>query len=810
MNTSEPTNNINIEDEIKKSYLDYAMSVIIGRALPDARDGLKPVHRRVLFAMRELNNDYNKPYKKSARVVGDVIGKYHPHGDSSVYDAVVRMAQNFSMRYPIIDGQGNFGSVDGDPPAAMRYTEVRMAKIAHEFISDLDKETVGFIENYDGSLTEPVVLPTKIPNLLVNGSSGIAVGMATNIPPHNLNEVLEAIFALIKDPLISISELMKFVPGPDFPTAGFIYGKSGIKEAYTTGRGIIRMRARALVEKKNRLNRESIIVTELPYQVNKARLLEKIAELVRDKKMTGIQDIRDESDREGMRIVLELKKDENASIILNQLFKYTQMQMTFGIIMLAIVNRRPELMNLKDALSHFIDFRKETVIRRIRFELRKAEERAHVLEGYKIALDNLDEVIAMIRSSASGPEARERLMARFAFSEIQANAILDMRLQRLTGLERDKIIQEYEAILKEISRMREILGNDRLIMKVVEDELLEIKNQYGDARRTEIVEETQEIGIEDLITEEEMVVTISHRGYIKRNPISLYRSQRRGGKGVTGMETHEDDFVERLFIASTHDTFMFFTNFGRLYWKKVHEIPQAGRLAKGRPLINLLELQPGENVATILPIRGFEEEKFVVMSTRQGYVKKTLLSAFNNPRAKGIIALTIAEGDELIAVGLTEGKCDVLLASKKGKCARFDETETRPMGRTARGVIGMRIEEDDEVVSMELITTETTLLTITEHGYGKRTYADEYRKTGRGAKGVITIQTNERNGNVLGFLKVSDEDEIMMVTDGGKILRIGVSGISIIGRNTQGVRLINIDPGDRAVAVAKLAERNGD
>ncbi len=800
--------NISIEDEIKKSYLDYAMSVIIGRALPDVRDGLKPVHRRILFAMRELGNDFNKPYKKSARVVGDTIGKYHPHGDSAVYDALVRMAQDFSMRYIIVDGQGNFGSVDGDPAAAMRYTEVRMAKIAHQFIEDLDKETVDFSGNYDGSLDEPVVLPAKVPNLLVNGSGGIAVGMATNIPPHNLREVVDACVVLIRNPEATVDDLLSIISGPDFPTAGFIYGTQGIKEAYRTGRGIIRMRARALIEKKAKAGRESIIVTELPYQVNKARLLEKIAELVKDKKINGIQDIRDESDREGMRVVFELKKDENAPVILNQLYKFTQMQMTFGINMLAIANRRPELMNLRQMLIHFLNFRKEVVIRRTRFELRKAEERAHILEGLKIALDNLDEVISLIRGSQSVAEARQGLISRFELSEIQANAILDMRLQRLTGLEREKIEEEYRNLIRDITRMKEILANDRLVLEIVERELLEIKRDFGDDRRTEIIQDTEEINIEDLITEEEMVVTISHLGYIKRNPISLYRSQRRGGKGVTGMETREDDFVERLFISSTHSMLLFFTSLGRLYWKKVHEIPQAGRVAKGKALVNLLDLKAGETVATVLPVKTFDDTQFVVMSTRKGYVKKTPLSAFSNPRATGIIALTIPDDDELISVGLTEGTSHIFIASNDGKCVRFDENEIRPMGRTARGVIGMRLEGKDHVVGMELPNHETTMLTVTENGFGKRTRDDEYRKTGRGAKGVITIQTTDRNGKVINFLQVSDEDEVMIITDVGKIIRMSVRGIPIIGRNTQGVKLIGLDPGDKVVAVGKMAERN--
>jgi DNA gyrase subunit A len=807
MHVAEVYPNVNIEDEIKKSYLDYSMSVIIGRAIPDVRDGLKPVHRRILFAMSDLSNDYNKPYKKSARIVGDVIGKYHPHGELAVYDALVRMAQDFSMRYPLIDGQGNFGSVDGDPAAAMRYTEVRMAKLAHELIRDIEKDTADFIPTYDGSMQEPTVLPAQIPNLLINGSSGIAVGMATNIPPHNLSEIVDGVIALIHNPAITAEELMSYIPGPDFPTAGFIYGTGGIKEAYRTGRGIIHMRARALVEKQLKLNKQSIVVTELPYQVNKARLLERIAEMVRDKKITGIQDIRDESDREGLRVVLELKKDENPGVILNQLYKFTQMQATFGIIMLAIVDRRPEVMCLKDALWHFVSFRKEVVIRRTRFELQKAEDRAHILEGLKVALDNLDAVIALIRSSRAVAEAREGLISRFALTARQANAILDLRLQRLTGLEREKVEEEYAGLMKEIARLKEILGSEHLLMKVIEEELTQIKNEYGDARRTEIVEETLEIEVEDLIVEEDMVVTISRKGYIKRNPISLYRSQRRGGKGVTGMETQEDDFVEHLFIASTHSMFLFFTSFGRLYWLKVHEIPQAGRLAKGKAVVNLLPLKEGERLATVLPVKSFEGENFVVMCTRRGYIKKVFLKAFSKPRTDGIIALTISPDDELIGVSLTDGSKHTFLASAQGKCIRFDEKEIRPMGRTARGIIGMRIGRDDRVVGMELVSGETTLLTLTEYGYGKRTKIEEYRITGRGGKGIITIQTSQRNGKVVGFLQVMNEDELMLITDGGKIIRMPVKGISIIGRNTQGVRLISVEPGEKVVGVAKVMEK---
>ncbi len=797
----------NIEDEMKRSYMDYAMSVIIGRALPDIRDGLKPVHRRVLFSMRELGNEYNKAYKKSARIVGDVIGKYHPHGDTAVYDTIVRMAQDFSLRYPLVDGQGNFGSVDGDSPAAMRYTEIRLTRLAHEFMEDLDKETVDFIPNYDGSLSEPTVLPTSVPNLLINGSSGIAVGMATNIPPHNLGEIVQGLLALIDDPQLTVANLLVHIPGPDFPTAGFIYGTAGVRQAYETGRGIIRIRARAMIEKRKNQSKESIVITELPYQVNKARLIEKIAELVKEKKVEGIQDLRDESDREGMRIVLDLKRDEVAEVILNQLYKFTAMESTFGIIFLAIVKNRPQIMGLKTILVHFLDFRQEIIRKRTAFELREAEKKAHILEGLKIAIDHLDEVIALIRKSKNPAEAKIQLIGRFEFSEIQAQAILEMRLQRLTNLEREKIQQDYQEILKTIERLKGILGSEALILNIIREELTELKKKFGDPRRTEIIEDTTEIKLEDLIVEEDMAVTISHTGYIKRNPVSLYRSQHRGGKGITGMETKEDDFVEHLFVASTHDYFLFLTNQGRLYWLKVHEIPQAGRQARGKAMVNLLNLQPQEKVATILPVRTFEEGKYIFMVTRKGLVKKTDLMAFSRPRAGGIIATTIVEGDEVIAAELTRGKQDIFLGTRSGLSIRFHEGDVREMGRLAQGVRGIHLKEDDWVVGTAVLAQEGTLLTVTENGFGKRTHTEEYRKQARGGKGIITMKTTERNGSVVGVLPVTDEDDLMIITDGGKIIRLRAKDLSIIGRNTQGVRLINLDEQEKLVGVARAVKR---
>jgi len=807
MNQDERTGEISIEKEMKKSYLDYAMSVIIGRALPDVRDGLKPVHRRVLFAMRELKNDWNKAYKKSARIVGDVIGKYHPHGDTAVYDTIVRLAQDFSMRYPLVDGQGNFGSVDGDRPAAMRYTEIRMQRLAHEMLEDLDKATVDFVSNYDESLSEPSVLPSKIPSLLINGSSGIAVGMATNIPPHNLTEVIDAIKVIIDTPGVTWKELMQYVPGPDFPTGGIIYGTNGIKEAYNNGRGIFKVRARLVLEKDKRTQRETIIVTELPYQVNKAKLVGKIAELVRDKHIQGVRFVRDESDREGMRIAVGLKKDQIAGVIINQLYKMTRMENTFGVIFLAIVNNRPELLNLKEILEHFILHRKEIVIRRTRFDLKKAEDRAHILEGLKIALDNLDDVVALIRKSQSPAEAKEQLIQQYSLTPIQAQAILDMRLQRLTGLEREKIVEEYKNLLKDIARFKEILANERLVLNIIKDELTEIQSEYGDERKTELVKQTQEITIEDMIVEEDMVVSISKRGYIKRNPITLYRNQRRGGKGKTGMGTKEDDFVEHLFVASTHHTFMFFTNKGKVYWCKVYDIPQAGRMGLGKAIVNLLNFEAGEKLTTVLPVQEFEPGYHVLMATRNGLIKKTDLMAFSRPRVGGIIALSLRPEDELIAARITDGSLNVFLGSLMGKSIRFHESNIRPSGRTSMGVRGMNLASGDRIVAMEVLSHGQTLFAITENGYGKRTSIDEYPVQKRGGKGVISIKTTERNGRVVSILLVEEENDLMLMTNSGKIIRMSIEGISVISRNTQGVKLMGMAAGERIVGAARLAEK---
>jgi DNA gyrase subunit A len=798
---------VNIEDEMRKSYMDYAMSVIIGRALPDVRDGLKPVQRRILYAMEDMGLQWNKQYKKSARLVGDVIGKYHPHGDSAVYEAIVRMAQDFSLRNPLVDGQGNFGSMDGDPPAAMRYTEIKMARVASEMLADIDKETVNFTGNYDNSLQEPVILPSKVPNLLINGSAGIAVGMATNIPPHNLGEVVDALVALIDNPDISVSELMTFLPGPDFPTGGFVHGKEGLKDAYETGRGSIQLRARSFIEKRKKGDREDIIISEIPFQVNKARLIERIAELVQEKKIEGISDVRDESDRDGMRIVIELKKDGIGSVILNQLYKLTPMQTSFGIILLAIVDNQPQILSLKEILEHFIEFRKEIITRRTQFDLRKAEERAHILEGLKIAIDHLDAIIKLIRSSQSPAEAKERLMQEFQLSDVQAQAILDMRLQRLTALERDKINEEYLETIKLMEKLRHILENERLVLEIIIEELKALKEKFGDPRRTELIEKTEEIRLEDLIVEEQMVVTVSNTGYIKRNAISLYRTQGRGGKGVTGMTTKEEDFVETLFVASTHDYVLIFTNRGRVFWLKVYEIPEAGRAARGKAIVNLVKLSPGESPSAILPVSGFEEGKYVVMATRQGVVKKTDLSAYSHPRADGIIAAVIDPGDSLIDARLTDGNKEIFLGTKNGLAIRFNEQVVRPIGRVSRGVRGMSLEDDDEVVGMEVLSGDAAILTITEHGYGKRTQSSEYRIQGRGGKGIITIKTSERNGAVVGMKQVTNEDNLMIITSTGKIIRIAVAKISVIGRNTQGVRLINIDTDEKVVGVARLAEK---
>jgi DNA gyrase subunit A len=827
---------VNIEDEMKRSYMDYAMSVIVGRALPDVRDGLKPVHRRCLYAMHDMGNDYNKPYKKSARVVGDVIGKYHPHGDTAVYDTIVRMAQDFSLRYLLVDGQGNFGSVDGDSPAAMRYTEIRMKQLTHELLADLEKETVDFTPNYDESLSEPAVLPAKFPNLLVNGSAGIAVGMATNIPPHNLTEVIDAIIALIANPELSFEELLALVPGPDFPTGGTIYGRQGILDAYATGRGIIQIRAKAHIETSKKQDRQSIVVTEIPYQVNKARLIISIAELVKEKKVEGISDLRDESDRDGMRIVIDLKKDENPEVLLNQLYKHTQMQTSFGINMLAIVHNRPKVLPLIEMMQCFVEHRREVVTKRTLFELKKAEARAHILEGLKIALDWLDAVIELIRESKTPPEAKQGLMdGIFAdpdylkrlnlprpdgydgvvkLSDIQAQAILEMRLQRLTGLERDKIIQEYEDILRLIARLKEILGSDAEIMKIIVGELTDIREKFGDKRRSIIVDRTAEISLEDTIEDEEMVVTVSHTGYIKRSAVDLYRAQRRGGKGKTGMKTKEEDFVEQLFIASTKDYLLFFTDMGRVYRIKVYEIPEGSRTTKGKAVVNLVNVQDGEKVTTILPVKDLNrEDLYLFMATRSGVVKKTPLVEYINIRTSGINAVNLDEGDKLIAVALTDGSKDIFLASRCGKAIRFSEEDARSMGRVTRGVRGMNLSSDDEVIGMEVVdptATGSTIFTVTENGYGKRTDLDEYRGQSRGGKGLITIKTTERNGLVVDVMQVSDENELMVITDQGKILRVPVSGFSVIGRNTQGVRLMVTEDQEKIVAVAKLAERDDE
>jgi DNA gyrase subunit A len=797
---------VNIEEEMKVSYLDYAMSVIIGRALPEVRDGLKPVQRRILYAMFREGLLPGKKYSKCAGVVGEVLKKYHPHGDTAVYDALVRLAQDFNMRYPLVDGQGNFGSIDGDPPAAYRYTEARLAKIAEELLADIDKETVDFIPNFDETTEEPRVLPSRTPNLIVNGSAGIAVGMATNIPPHNLGEIVDGLVMLLERPEVATGELMTVIHGPDFPTGGIIHGTAGIKDAYETGRGLIKIRAKAGIEREHR-GGENIIISELPYQVNKARLIEKIAELVREKKLEGISDLRDESDRDGIRVVLELKRGEMAEVVLNNLYKHTQMESTFGIIMLALVGGQPHILSLKKLLGHFLQHRRDVVLRRTRYELRKAEERAHILEGLKIALDHLDEIISLIRASKSPDEAKQGLMSGYPLSEIQAQAILDMKLQRLTGLERAKIISEYKDTLKEIERLKSILGSEALVSKIIKDELIEIKTKYSDERRTEIAEETKEITIEDLITEEEMVITLSHQGYIKRNPLSAYRSQRRGGKGLIGMETKEEDFVEQLFIGSTHDYMLFFSNLGRLYWLKIYQIPEAGRASKGKALVNLLSLSEGERITTALPVRDFKEG-YLVVFTKKGIVKKTLLDEYSNPRGKGIIAVTLEEGDELITVRKTDGKSDFIIGTREGLAIRFNEEDVRPMGRSAKGVIGVRLQKGDEVVSAEVVEINTTLLTVTEKGIGKRTKLEEYPVQGRGGKGVISIKLTDKGGKAVGLMQVRDEDEVVMIANTGKLIRMIAGNISIHGRNTQGVKLMDMEEGDRIVSIGRVAEKD--
>ncbi len=797
---------VSIEEEMKVSYLDYAMSVIIGRALPDVRDGLKPVQRRILYAMYREGLLSNKKYSKCAGVVGEVLKKYHPHGDTAVYDALVRLAQDFNMRYPVIDGQGNFGSIDGDPPAAYRYTEARLAKLAEELLADIDKETVDFGSNFDETTEEPLVLPSRVPNLIVNGSAGIAVGMATNIPPHNLGEIIDGLVMLLENPDITINDLMGVIKGPDFPTGGAIHGVEGIVEAYTTGKGLIKVRAKARIEREHR-GGENIIITELPYQVNKARLIEKIAELVREKKIEGISEIRDESDRDGIRVVVELKRGEMAEVVLNNLYKHTQMESTFGIIMLALVNAQPQVLPLKKILSNFIQHRRDVVIRRTRFELKKAEDRAHILEGLKIALDNLDAIIALIKKSKTPEEAKQGLIKNYPLSEIQAQAILDMKLQRLTGLEREKIINEYTDTLKEIEKLKAILGSDKLVSKIIRDEMTEIKGKYADERRTEIATDIKEITIEDLITEEDMVITLSHQGYIKRNPLSAYRSQRRGGKGLIGMETKEEDFVEQLFIGSTHDYMLFFSNLGRLYWLKTYQIPEAGRAAKGKALVNLLQLSEGERITTALPVRDFKEG-FLVMFTKDGIVKKTALEEYSNPRGKGIITISLEKDDELIAVKKTDGKSDLIIGTKDGLSIRFNEEDVRDVGRTAKGVIGIRLVKGDEVVSAEVAEERTALLTATEKGLGKRTKIDEYPVQGRGGKGVISIKVTEKGSKAVGLIQVRDEDEIIMITNSGKLIRTTADNISLQGRNTQGVKLMDVDAEDKIVSISKVAEKD--
>jgi DNA gyrase subunit A len=796
---------INIEEEMKVSYLDYAMSVIIGRALPEVRDGMKPVHRRILYAMYKEGLLPNKKYSKSAGVVGEVLKKYHPHGDSAVYDAMVRLAQDFNMRYPLVDGQGNFGSLDGDPAAAYRYTEARLAKIAEEMLADIEKETVDFTPNFDDTTEEPTVLPARIPNLLINGSSGIAVGMATNIPPHNLGEVIDGLIMLLENPDTTINDLIAIIKGPDFPTGAVIHGTQGIIDAYNTGRGLIKVRAKARIEREAKSG-DSIIISEIPYQLNKSRLIEKIAELVREKKLEGISDIRDESDRnDAVRIVLELKRGEVPQVVLNNLYKHTQMESTFGIIMLALANGQPRVMDLKRILDHFIQHRRDVVIRRTRFELRKAEERAHILEGLKIALDHLDEIIALIRNSKTPEEAKTGLMTNYPLSAIQAQAILDMRLQRLTGLERDKIVRDYEEILKEIERLKGILGSEALVTQIIKEELLEIRNKYADERKTEIVPETADLTIEDLITEEEMVITVTHYGYIKRLALSTYRSQRRGGKGLTGMETREEDYVEQLFIGSTHDYMLFFSNFGRLYWLKTYQIPESSRTAKGKAMVNLFPLAEGERISTAISVKDFKDG-YLVMFTKAGIVKKTKLDEYSNPRSKGIIAVNLDEGDELIVVSRTSGKSDLVIGTKNGLAIRFKEEDARSVGRTARGVIGIRLTEGDEVVSANVIEERTTLLTVTEKGLGKRTNIDGYPVHRRGGKGVISIKVVEKGGNAVGLIQVQDEDEIVLITNGGMVIRMPARNISVLGRNTQGVKLMDLDPEDRIVSMGRVVE----
>ena len=834
---------VSLEEEMQQSYLDYAMSVIVGRALPDVRDGLKPVHRRVLHAMRELGNDFNKPYKKSARVVGDVIGKYHPHGDSAVYDTIVRMAQPFSMRYMLVDGQGNFGSVDGDSPAAMRYTEVRMARVAHELLADIDKETVDFVENYDGSESEPSVMPTRIPNLLVNGSSGIAVGMATNIPPHNLSEVVNACLAVIEDPSIEVPALMEHIPGPDFPTAGIINGAAGIYSAYRTGRGRVYIRARTNIETINARGKEAIIVTELPYQVNKARLIEKIADLVREKRIDGISELRDESDKDGMRIVIELKQGEVSDVVLNNLYKQTPMQSVFGINMVALHEGQPKLLNLKQVLEAFVAHRREVVTRRTIFDLRKARDRAHVLEGQTVALANIDAVIELIKGSASPAEAKAGLVGRawapgevtgmleragdtdtrpdgldagsglidgkYRLSAVQAQAILDLRLHRLTGLEQEKIVKEYKEILGKIKELSDILGDPDKLIQVIREELETVRDAFGDERRTEILQDHSDLSVEDLIPEEEVVVTLSHGGYAKAQPIDVYQAQKRGGRGRSATKVKDEDFIDNLFVANTHDTILCFSSRGKMYWLKVYQVPQASRGSRGKPIVNLLPLDEGERINAVLPIREYSEGHYVFMATSGGTVKKTPLSQFSRPRASGIIAIDLRGDDKLVDVAITDGEAEILLVATHGKAIRFQEADVRPMGRGAAGVRGIKLPAGHDVIALTIIR-DGLILTATENGYGKRTPVDDFPVQGRGGQGVIAIQTTDRNGNTVGAIQTAEDDEVMLISSNGTLVRTGVADISIMGRNTQGVRLIRVEKGQRLVGLARIESIEDD
>jgi DNA gyrase subunit A len=835
---------INIEDELKVSYLDYAMSVIVGRALPDVRDGLKPVHRRVLYAMNVLSNDFNKPYKKSARVVGDVIGKYHPHGDTAVYDTIVRMAQPFSLRYMLVDGQGNFGSVDGDSPAAMRYTEVRMDKLAHQLLSDLDKETVDWDENYDGSESEPQVLPTRVPNLLVNGSSGIAVGMATNIPPHNMNEVIGACLALIENPDLNLEQIMEYIPGPDFPTEGIINGRAGILQAYQTGKGRIYIRARHHIETDDKNGKESIVVTELPYQVNKARLIEKIAELVKDKKIEGVTGLRDESDKDGMRMVIELRRGENAEVLMNNLYSQSQMQTVFGINMVALENRQPKLFTLKEMLEAFIKHRKEVVIRRTIFDLRKAREKAHVLEGLALALANIDEVIELIRNAASPSEAKEKLVARgwdasailamldsagsdacrpddleeqyglldgkYHLSPVQAQAILDLKLHKLTGLEHEKIINDYKGLIELIAELLKVLNSVERLMEVITEELVEVRDSFGDERRTEITNSSADLLIEDLIPEEDVVVTLSHEGYVKYQPLALYEAQRRGGKGKSATKMKEEDFIEKLLVVSTHATILCFSSVGKVYWLRTFELPLASRGARGKPIVNILPLEEGERITSILQVKEYKEDEYVFMATANGTVKKTSLEQFSRPRANGIIALRLDEGDSLIGTVVTDGNDDLMLFSDAGKVIRFHEQNVRQMGRTARGVRGIRITEEQQVIALVRADDDSQILTVTENGYGKRTNMTEHPVRGRGGQGVISITLSERNGKAISAVRVRDGDEIMLISKGGTLVRTRVDEIRIMGRNTQGVRLIRLQEDETLVGLQRIDELETD